>query len=103
MNLYFHDFRTAAFSGGKDYTPVIKRIMDKSMMAAPIFVLYSEASLMAHPGYHDLTGTGQVYSARRFKALLVKMLAEVVGSLLGGSDWYNFGRLMNEGLGNSVS
>ena len=58
---------------------------------------------MADPGYHDLTGTGQVYSARRFKALLDKLLAGVVRSLLRGSDWYNFGKLMNEGLDSTVS
>ena len=50
-------FLAGAFSGVKDCTPVIKRMMDKSMMAAPVFVLYSEVSLTADPGYYDLTGT----------------------------------------------
>jgi hypothetical protein len=57
---------------------------------------------MAAPGYHDLTGSSQMYWSRRFKALLVKVLARVVRSLLQGSDWYNFGRLMNKGLDGSV-
>ena len=50
-----------------------------------------------------MAGTSPMYSVSKFKALLNKVLAGVVRSLLGGSDWYNFGRLMNEGLGNSVS
>ena len=44
-----------------------------------------------------------MHSARRFKALLGRVLALVVRSLFRGSDWYNFGKLVNEALGNSVS
>ena len=50
-----------------------------------------------------MIGTGQAYSARKSKALLYKVLAGVVRSLLRDPDWYNFGRLINEGLDNSVS
>jgi len=45
----------------------------------------------------------ETYSVRRFRALPAKVLAGVVRSLLRGSDWYNFGRLMNEGLDSTVS
>jgi hypothetical protein len=86
----------------KDYTPVIKRITDKSMIAVPIFVPYQESSPMVAPGYHGLTGTSQVYWSRRFKALLVKVLTGVFRSLLGGSNWYNSGRLKNKGLYSSI-
>jgi hypothetical protein len=58
---------------------------------------------MAVPRYHDLTGASQVYWSRRFKALLSKMLAVVVGSWLQGWNVYNFGRLVSGGLGNNVS
>jgi hypothetical protein len=58
---------------------------------------------MAALGYHDLTGTSQMYWSKRFKTLLVKVLTGVVRSLLWGSDWYNFGRLMNKSLYGSVS
>lgn len=50
-----------------------------------------------------MTGTGERYSASKFKALLDKVLAWVVRSSLEGSERYNFGKLVNEGLGNSVS
>ena len=50
-----------------------------------------------------MTGTGEVYPVRKSKALLAKMSAEIVGSLLGGSDRYNPGRLVNRRLGNSIS
>ena len=58
---------------------------------------------MAAQRYHDLTGASQVYWSRRFKALLSKMLAVVVGSWLQGWNVYNFGRLVSGGLGSSVS
>jgi hypothetical protein len=58
---------------------------------------------MVAPGYNDLTNASQMYWSRKFKALLVKVLTGVVRSLLRGSDWYNFGRLMNKGLDGSVS
>ena len=44
-----------------------------------------------------------MHSVSKFKALLDRVLALVVRSLFRGSDWYNFGGLMNEALGNSVS
>ena len=45
----------------------------------------------------------ETYSVRRFRALPAKVLAGFVRSSLGGSERYNFGKLVNEGLGNSVS
>ena len=44
-----------------------------------------------------------MHSVSKFKALLDRVLAPVVRSLLRGSDWYNFGKLVNEASGNSVS
>ena len=50
-----------------------------------------------------MTGKGETYSVSKFRVLLVKMLADVVRSSLGGSERYNFGKLVNKGLVNNVS
>ena len=53
-------------------------------------------------GYQAVTGIDERDSVRKFTALLAKLLAVVVRSLLRGSNRYNSGRLVCEGLGISV-
>ncbi len=50
-----------------------------------------------------MTGIEEMDSVRRLPTMQANLLAVVVRSSLGCSERYNFGKLVNEGLGNSVS
>ena len=72
-------------------------------MAISIFAVDLKAYHKAGSGYRGVAGIEGMASVRRLPTMQANLLAVVLRSSLDGSERYNFGKLVNEGLGNSVS
>jgi hypothetical protein len=103
MNLYFHEFRAAAFSRGEGLIPPERRVLEKprKIMMKLAFRLteYAEVNI----GYQTVASTNEKDSARKFTALLAKTVGNCHWQVTPGLKPVSAGSLVYEWLGNGVS